>query len=477
MVNEANPLDEFLQSTANEASFPFNEDHWKRMEARLDEETPKQKRRFFLPWWKGVALSVLGIGIGMAFWKWPQTPHTKTLTETNVSLIVTEPIAQAPTTPQTDTTSLQPSITHNEVSKKNIDNENGTSTTKSVTLENKPSTPATSMVANTNEDPAQVLSSKKYNIAANTNASPTINFVSEKGSLPNNLYTAQTAQLIQGKPMQAIDTQVQTHHKPMSEEEMIRYNPRYRAALQQYIPERNDSITIIRFKPIQEPTSVYNPMASDSLIANYRLQLFLGSILWRGFIGGNTWSPAPYMGIGLEKTISKRLTMATQVGFTFFAGLQTQNRSVSYRYKFGVDSLVYTALHRMVFRIQWPVQLRYAFNKKHAAMLGAGAAWQPDGLSKVTAPQQVLNGGSVPSGNPPLITKNTLGYLHGIRAWDLFFQAGYQWQWHERMALHVLWQAGLRDMTDNKILSSNRIQRNNGLMLGLRYSFVRSNRK
>lgn len=98
-------------------------------------------------------------------------------------------------------------------------------------------------------------------------------------------------------------------------------------------------------------------------------------------------------------------------------------------------------------------------------------------IKQGTAPQQVLNGGSVPSGNPPLITKNTLGYLHGIRAWDLFFQAGYQWQWHKRMALHVLWQAGLRDMTDNKILSSNRIQRNNGLMLGLRYSFVRSNRK
>jgi hypothetical protein len=200
-------------------------------------------------------------------------------------------------------------------------------------------------------------------------------------------------------------------------------------------------------------------------------------MLWRGFIGGNTWSPAPYLSIGLEKTVSKRLTMATQVGFTYFAGLQTQNRSISYRYKFGIDSSVYTALHRMVFRIQWPIQFQYAINKEHALMLGAGAAWQPDGLSRVTAPQQVLSGGGIPSGNAPLVSKNTLGYLHGIRAWDVFFQAGYQWQWHERMALQVLWQAGLRDMTNNTILSSNRIQRNNGLMVGLRYSFVRSNRK
>lgn len=478
MANEANPLDDFLRGTADSASFPFNEDHWKQMEARLDDENPKPKRRFLLPWWKGVALSVIGIGIGMAFLKMPQAPASKVHSKTTSSPIPSQPTTQAIPTPNTQ----------DKVGQKKIDHETGSATLKPVSPKlvsptKQPSVHKVPRLAGANNTPIQiapVVKSGNINIADNRELSTPQELATqtEKSAMLENKLTSRTAQLIQGKAMQAIDTQVQTKYRPMSEEEMIRYNPRYRAALQQYVPTQIDSITIIRFKPVEAPVKqVYNTVSTDSTMARYRLQLFVGSMLWRGFIGGNTWSPAPYLGIGLEKTLSKRITMATQVGFTYFAGLQTQNRTVSYRYKFGIDSSVYTALHRMVFRVQWPVQLRYAINKQHAVMLGAGAAWQPDGVSTVTAPQQVLNGGSVPAGNIPLVSKNTLGYLHGIRAWDVFFQAGYQWQWHERMALQVLWQAGLRDMTNNNLLSSNRIQRNNGLMVGLRYSFVRSNRK
>jgi hypothetical protein len=477
MANEANPLDDFLRGSTDSASFPFNEDHWKQMEARLDDERPKQKRRFLLPWWKGVALSVIGIGMGLVLWKIPQATRSQAHIET-----ITSP------TPKQTAQPIPATNTLNEASHKHIDPETGTITTRPVSAKlvsptNKPNSHKAPRLASTNKAPLQsapLAQSGSMNMMDNRDASNSkvLANQTEKSVLPEKVFVPKTAQLIQGKAMQAIDTQVQTHRRPMSEEEMIRHNPRYRAALQQYVPEQNDSVTVIRFKPVEKTVAqVYNSALTDTNLARYRLQLFVGSMLWRGFIGGNTWSPAPYLSIGLEKTVSKRLTMATQVGFTYFASLQTQNRSISYRYKFGIDSSVYTALHRMVFRIQWPIQFQYAINKEHALMLGAGAAWQPDGLSRVTAPQQVLSGGGIPSGNAPLVSKNTLGYLHGIRAWDVFFQAGYQWQWHERMALQVLWQAGLRDMTNNTILSSNRIQRNNGLMVGLRYSFVRSNRK
>lgn len=491
MANEANPLDKFLRDAEESASFPFSEDHWQRMETRLDEEAPSKKRRFLPPWWKGAALALLGIGIGTMAWQSYRSKHNATVVKkTGPSSSSTSETNQTQTIqqPENNQSNASPNAQPNPISSNKTVSpliETSTNQTKEeqkkqlndaiVKTDNNLSTSTLSPIPTSHKAHKKSLKNKQAEASSgNVNKGPE-NEMSQAAPATLVPTVPVTAQWVQGKAMQAVDTQIQWRRPAMSEEEMIRYNPRYQANLHQYLAEKNDSVTVIRFKPVAAPAP--QPMLAnmvDTSLASYRLQLFLGSMLWRGFIGGPTWSPAPYIGLGFEKSISPRITMAAQVGFTYFAGLQTQNRSVSYRYKFGLDSTVYTAVHKMAFRIQWPVQFRYAINKKQALMVGAGAAWQPDGISKVTAPVQVLNGGSASSPTTPMLTKNALGYLNGIRAWDVFFQAGYQWQWNNRLAMQCLWQAGLRDMTDNKILSSNRMQRNNGLMIGLRYSFVRS---
>lgn len=496
MVNEANPLDEFLRHAEKSASFPVNEDHWKQMERRLDEDESNKKRRLFPFWWKSGLFVLLTVGMGILAWQFSSHKKTEIATQA-ISLVQTNSAPEQKTNTANETKmnegasspEVQEKITLNKTTPLEPSENNKTTSTfsmpkqstspkktKRMAMENHKALSFKPLVKQT----SQAIQSTKNDVVFDNNKVDTKTKIEQKTltSSPATLLPEPDAQWVRGKAMQAVDTEVQWRRSAMSEEEMIRYNPRYQAHLKQYQSEKNDSITIIRFKPVpvNSPESTASLVTTDSINASFRLHLMLGTMFWRGFVGGDTWSPAPYLGLGLEKQISPRITMASQVGFTFFSGLQTHNRTVSYRYKFGLDSTVYTALHRMVFRVQWPIQFRYAFNKQHALLAGVGAAWQPDGISRVTAPTQVLNGGNAPLPNSPVVSKNTLGFLHGIRTWDFFLQAAYQWQWHERMALQVLWQAGLRDMTDNKILSSNRIQRNNGLMIGLRYSFVRSNR-
>ena len=500
MANEANPLDEFLRNAEQSASFSVNEDHWKKMERQLDEEIPNKKRRLLPTWWKGGFLVVLGMGIASLVWQFNRPKQSNNISSSiqskQISSFKAEQVNATPPVINSSTNETQSSQKIASVQSTNQRSSSSTSLSEkydatsitSLSTDSNTSESAFENHRNTSPIKSTAIQSIRKKINTRSNSTPDeLATNNEIKSPPSNKKISNASagsfsyptspQWVQGKAMQAVDTEIQWRRAAMSQEEMIRYNPRYQAHLKNYQYEKNDSVTIIHFKPIV--ANVLQPSsheASDTTINTYRLHLMVGAMLWRGFIGGDTWSPAPSIGLGFEKKLTPRITMASQVGFTFFSGLQTQNRTVSYRYKFGLDSTVYSALHRMVFRIQWPIQFKYAFNKQHALMAGGGAAWQPDGISSVTAPAQVLNGGSAPLNNAPLQSKNTLGFLHGIRTWDFFLQAGYQWQWHERMALQLLWQAGLRDMTDNKILSSNRIQRNNGLMIGLRYSFVRSNR-
>lgn len=505
MDNEINPLDDFLREAERAAKFPFKENDWARMSAKLDEEMPERKRRWAFFTWPSVAAIVLGLGIvGIASYRLLQPKPTAisqkeisdTATTSNEFKVQDKPVLPNETSsniksnssPSTEITTSNTSTSLSE--KANLPKEKNKQA-KTVGI---PTELAEIPTANPllNADPKEhaVSSTRDSNrLKKNKSATPPTASNEKENTnhlAPNTIETVQAqaetphvnapVQWVQGKPMQALDTQVLHQSTRMSEDEMIRYNPRYVRELKEYEATRLDSVTVIRFKPATPVVPLMNQtLAKDSFLHTYRLQFLLGTMLWRGFVGGNTWSPAPYMSLGIDKALSKKLTLSAQVGFTYFAGLQTQNRSVSYRYKFGIDSTVYTALHKMVFRIQWPIQLKYAINKQHALAVGAGAAWQPDGISRVTAPAQVLNGGTAPSYNTPMQTKNQLGYMHGIRSWDGFFQFAYQYQWHERLALQVLWQAGLRDMTDNQLLSSNRIQRNHGLMIGLRYGFVRNN--
>ncbi|MBU3675683.1 MAG: hypothetical protein FGM54_00660 [Chitinophagaceae bacterium] len=506
MDNEINPLDDFLREAERSASFPFKENDWARMSAKLDEEIPERKRRWAFFSWPAVAAILLGIGlVGIASYRLLQSKR-KAVSENEIAKSATpsqhsyEQEAsgfqnERPSNWNTNALPTSKQRTSNQFNatlpEENHSQEKNRHTDAVATPGSVPNNDGTTPSMDREPISEAIQRKQGSNHLTKNKTTGTKTTSKEKEYLPvfaqNPKEPSQTqtskptmnasVQWVNGKPMQALDTQIIHQPSRMSEDEMIRYNPRYVRELKQYEATRLDSVTVIRFKPATPVVPFMNlPVANDSFLHSYRLQVLLGSMLWRGFIGGNTWSPAPYMSLGIDKALSKKLTLSAQVGFTYFAGLQTQNRTVSYRYKFGIDSTVYTALHNMVFRIQWPIQLKYNINKYHALAVGAGAAWQPDGISRVTAPVQVLNGGTAPSHNTPMQTKNQLGYLNGIRSWDGFLQFAYQYQWHERLALQVVWQAGLRDMTDNQILSSNRIQRNHGLMIGLRYGFVRNNR-
>ena len=503
MDNKNNPMDDWLREAERSAEFPYEESNWLRMAKRLDDEMPEKKRRLVIFSWPSWVFLLLGaVIIGMASYVVRHEKQVKLIRQNqsaikNETSQSTQAISSArggsmetanTEMSYTSSTTLPSNQDDKTISKeaKQIRKKSSTSSRVSDAPLNTPRT-ADEKGANSSlfkgqkkrhvPTPNEVVYQETPSSYKRKNSKELSTNREGEDRLTNKLLMENNKpiQWVQGKPMQALDTQIHFQPQRMSDEEMIRYNPRYVHHLSQYEATRMDSITIIRYHPLQEDKGYVSSFQQpDTFLNTYRLHFLVGSMLWRGFIGGNTWSPAPYLSLGINKPLSTQLTLSAQVGFTYFAGLQTQNRTVSYRYKFGIDSTVYTALHKMVFRIQWPIQLTWSVNKNHGFMVGVGAAWQPDGISRVTAPAQVLSGGTAPNYNTPMQTKNQLGYLNGIKLWDGFVQLAYQYQWHERMALQVLWQAGMRDMTDNQILSSNRIQRNHGLMIGLRYGFVRN---
>lgn len=71
-------FDDKIREKLQQADFPFDQDAWAKMEEKLNALNPTRKRPFFLRWWKGGLLLLLGVSAGIVTWQ--QTVNKPTAT-------------------------------------------------------------------------------------------------------------------------------------------------------------------------------------------------------------------------------------------------------------------------------------------------------------------------------------------------------------------------------------------------------------
>ncbi|MBK7689663.1 MAG: hypothetical protein IPJ31_00565 [Bacteroidetes bacterium] len=275
--------------------------------------------------------------------------------------------------------------------------------------------------------------------------------------------------MLNGQRMQPIDTQVLIQKQ--AQDERI-YNPRYFANLSNYVTERIDSITILTFKPAND-TKQETPLkeaakmesASDSSKKTNKLKIFVaaGANFNKGFAGNQSttvaWGIAPYLNVGIEKTIRNKISMSAHIGFTYFNGLNLEKTAVNYKYSFGFDSTKISVQYNRMYQLLLPISVAYQIGKLHTVIGGIGGSYVCNTESLVTENKS---------------SKNQKGYLDGINRFDIFSMLGYQFQIHNKLGAQLLWQQGFMNAAQKEFFS---IQSNNTqtrMSLGLKYYFKRN---
>lgn len=279
---------------------------------------------------------------------------------------------------------------------------------------------------------------------------------------------------VHGKPMKRVDSSVTVRRDETS------YNPRYMASLSNYIPERLDSITILRYQPMNSATAdavsaksaegSTNTVVKENPSSSFGpkpLEFFLmaGVNMNKGFAGNVDapikWGFSPYVGAGLSKSISSKITLASHVGFTYFNGLNTEKKVTNYVYSFGYDSTQFSVQHKKMFEMYLPVSLYYQVIRNHYLMASIGGSYAMDVSSSVKANSQAK-------------ATNQNGYRSGFNAVDIFAGLGYSVQVFRNLMLQFGFQYGFLDRTKNDYFNSNQHHSQTRFSLGIKYSFSRN---
>lgn len=292
---------------------------------------------------------------------------------------------------------------------------------------------------------------------------------------------------INGKPM------VKTNAETFIQKEMIdqsRFNPRYNAALKDYVPEVYDSITILTYKPVKEEVAVASTPKEKAKFKEpfepqpFSLFMLVGANMNKGFAGNVAnelkWGVAPYVGAGFEKPIANKISISSNVGFTYFNGLNLQKTVSGNSYSFGLDSSSFSVYHKKMFQLNLPISVYYQLFKNHYLMGGIGASYAMNVSSTYEEVKGTSTGYNTISSKPytnytTTSTKNQLGFTNGFNQFDMFLHAGYSYQVFKNWMLQLGVQKGLFDATKNTYFNNTIKNTQTRFSLGIKYSFKRNN--
>jgi hypothetical protein len=173
------------------------------------------------------------------------------------------------------------------------------------------------------------------------------------------------------------------------------------------------------------------------------------------------WGIAPFVSVGLEKQVSSKLSISSQVGFTYFNGLNLTKQVNNYKYSFGVDSTTFSVTSKKLFQMYLPIALYYQFMQKHSVFTSVGLSYAFDVSSLVKEDQQ----------SPQY---NSFGYRNGFNTVDLFLQLGYQYSINKNLSAQLLFQQGFMDMTKNNYFENNQSDKQSKISIGIKYNFKRN---
>lgn len=310
---------------------------------------------------------------------------------------------------------------------------------------------------------------KKLNQSRNAESESTVKDGPDKEALKNS--TTKWNQ----QPMRVIDTTVFYAKAPRDE---TQFNPRYIAGLENYIPERLEKVTVITYEieksqvpvvkseskmPIEEKgDSSMSPDVKRSIIGF----AMAGANFNKGFTGNSVtrlpWGVSPFLSIGIEKPISQKISIAAQVGFTYFNGLNITQKAKQYTYSFGLDSSEYFSVnYTRIWQMYVPISLQYHLGNKHRLMLGVAGSYAMDTHSWV-------------EDNQKNTSYSSNGYRDGFRTFDLLAQIGYDYKFNSKLSAMLFWQQGFSDVTKDNVLNHTQRNMQSKLSLGIKYNFKRN---
>lgn len=423
-----------------------------------------------------------GSGTNPTQWtKNQQTGKGKTSVKNHTSNGNSDNLSQNPTTTTSANSNASPRAVNKNTRKDDIHTDDQTSNTANspdvVALPNKTKKvkkgrQRTEVTSNQNQTPK---GSKKEDAAQS--ASP------DNPSAPVVINTSSSPADRVRNGMHPVDTSV---YQGTPKRDHTLDNPRYVASLSDYIPTRVDSITVITFQPdpavvaVQPKEAVKATATPAAYSRGISFMLNAGLNANKGFKGNVenpiSWGYAPYLGAGIEKPISSKLTLSSHVGFTYFNGLNSELKINSYNYGFGLDSSNISILSKKMLQLYLPVSVYYEVIKNHYLMAAIGAMYSLDVSSKVTQ-RSLSNNTGTPAVNSKMATTSTStesGYRSGFNQFDVFAQIGYSYKVNQSVMLQFTFQQGFFDMTKNSYFNNTLNNTQTRLSLGLKYNFKRN---
>ena len=526
MKRENNELDDFLQQKVDEAQFEFKESYWDKMEALLDEEEKPKKRFLFwrgLSVFLGVALlSTVAFlwpkmkqdstqtastaahaentqtqnftqGSAASLEESSDEPQfnnvdTKaesTVTASGKSDLTSTPPAQAtshytgPKEPRVKTAESNDSRQNSTVNPtQNNGSKGSVNTTPNATKNEKPLAQIEKKSKKPKRDKMNSGKGGAVNVKilhSNEGSSKNEAGSNEVNTKPSNPTSSPSVQVM-GRNMKAIDTNVYYTKEPRDE---TQFNPRYIAALQNYTPERLEQVTVVTFAPAKEEVKEVKPViekapqlqSQDTALTTKRKNpiswfAMLGANFNKGFKGNmlNTlpWGVSPFLSLGLEKKINSKISISTQVGFTYFNGLNMEQKATQYKYSFGLDSSeFFTVNYKRLWQVYVPVSLSYQLASRHQVFAGAAGSYALDVNSLVHDKQ-----------NSSVYTSN--GYREGLSSWDVLAHIGYAYQFNSKISALLFWQQGFSDVTKNNAFRQDAKHLQSKVSVGIKYNFKRN---
>lgn len=511
-------LDRYLKDKVEQAHFDFDEDYWLKVSAMLDEED-KRKKRPFLWRWITLLCVVLAAGAGTMVFTGRNknsdkqhiaeqtTQPASTSGQTNTGVHLPSEVSYQADRPENQTANQQtapassltaPTVPNKPSDRINLPQQQNTSqqADTNVDIVDTPSPTKTSLpiASNRNHAPAVQQGQGKTMVAnkapqtatrgsgnqykarpiASLSALPTkdlpVSDVDKPHAAPD---PQQKTVTVNGKQMIPIDTE--TYVRKVPRDETI-YNPRYQAGLRDYQTERIDSVTVYTYQPLPEtkPATINaapvspQPIVRDTVIKTHKnkaLKFYVagGATLNKGFNGNMNTSVsggiAPYLHVGAEKPLSDKISLAAQIGFTYFNALNVQKKVTSYKYSFGFDSTQFTVNYQRMYQLFLPLSLSYELNHYHTVLASLGGSYVINTLNKVND-----------QGN----TTRQSGYSGGINPFDLFAQVGYQYTLDRRFAVQALIHQGFLSATQKDYFNINHANTQTRISLGLKYYFKRN---
>lgn len=490
MQNENN-LDQYLRDKVENADFDFKEEYWNQAAQMLDEEDRKKRRPIFWRWFAVVG-TLLVVTIGTYLFsnknnnnKKDKSPIAKTETTQNTPQTNKSYVIDGPEQAANQNAENAPVNTPNEVpvEKNNISEKNTGGTINNKKEPQQPKDDNNSPVADKNPIANQKSDQNKGAIQNQNIPSKITPDKKEKTkkdkkkdrkkqvqNLENQQDIAKPNQKkdntvwIKGKELLPKDTQVIAARQPIDPDIS---NPRYNALLRDYVAVRDT--TVYTYTPVPPAVAVVpKPQINTDTAATKRKNGFTfyvsgGANFNKGFKGNATtaiaWGFAPYLNGGFEKEINPKISIASQIGFTYFNALNIQKKVVQYKYSFGYDSTKITVDYHKMYQIVLPVSMAYHLNKLHTIMGGIGASYVLNTSSKVTNNKQV---------------SYQTGYTDGINPLDIFAQLGYQYQLNNKFAFMGFFQQGFMNATKKDYFNITTQNTQTRISLGLKYYFKRN---